>query len=97
MVSDRESAVTRTVVGASAVAPIVSVVMAVVATGTGVGVGNGTSGGGVGLDRGKGESNDDGKQRGRDYQSEELFHGGDEVWFEGGGCAFDFAGNRLIH
>ena len=81
MVSDRQSAVTRTVVGASAAAPIVPMVVAMVPAGTGVGVGNGTSGGGVGLGRSEGESNDDGKQRGRDYQSEELFHGGDEVWF----------------
>ena len=70
-----------TVVGAAVAAPIMSVVMAVVPTGAGVGVGNRTGGGRIGLGRSEGESNDDGKQRGRDYQSEELFHGGDEVWF----------------
>jgi hypothetical protein len=81
------SAVTRTVVGASAVAPIVSVVMAVVATRPGDVVGNWTHGGSTGLDRGESESHHDGKQRGGDYQSEELFHVGD----------FLCAGNRLIH
>lgn len=81
MVSDRESAVTRTVVGASPVAPIVSVVMAVVATGPGVGMGNWTRGGSTGLDRGESESHHYGKQRGGDYQSEELFHVGDFLCF----------------
>ena len=56
-------------------------VMAVVATRPGVGVGYRFSGRGIGLDRSESESYDDGKQRGRDYQGKELFHGGDEGWF----------------
>ncbi len=68
-------------VGAAATAPGVPMVMAVVPAGPGVGVGNGISGRGVGLGRSESESYDDGKQRGRDYQGEELFHNGDEVWF----------------
>ena len=72
---------TWAIVGASAVAPIVSVVMAVIATGPGVGVGNRTRGGSTGLDRSESESHHNGKQRGGDYQSEEFFHVGDFLCF----------------
>lgn len=74
-----------------------TVVVAVVAAGPGVGVGYRTGGRGIGLSWGESKSYDDGKQSGRDDKGKELFHVRLRSGFEEGVCAFDFAGNRLIH
>lgn len=58
-----------------------SMMVAVVATGPGISVGYRISGRSMGLGWSESKAYDDGKQRGGDYQSEELFHVGDFFCF----------------